>query len=29
LRKHGLPVFDNLVKALDGRPFLPAGSKTT
>lgn len=29
LRKHGLPVLDYLRRALDGRPFLPEGSKTT
>ena len=29
LRKHGLPVFDYLLKALHGRPFLPQGCKTT
>lgn len=29
LRKHGLPVFDHLLNALHGRPFLPQGSKTT
>ncbi len=29
LRKHDLPVFDYLLKALHGRPFLPQGTKTT
>ena len=29
LRKHGLPVLQYLRRALDGRPFLPEGSKTT
>lgn len=29
LRKHGLPVFQNLVNALQGQPFLPAGAKVT
>jgi transposase len=29
LRKHGLPVLEYLRYSLDGRPFLPQGSKTT
>ena len=29
LRKHGLPVFDHLLNALHGRPFLPERPKTT
>ena len=29
LRKHGLPVLQYLRRALDGRPFLPQGSKTS
>ncbi len=29
LRKHGLPVLDNLRRALDGRPFLPQAAKPT
>jgi len=29
LRKHGLPVFEHLLQALHGQPFLPAQSKTT
>jgi transposase len=29
LRKHDLPVFQNLVNALEGQPFVPFGAKTT
>jgi transposase len=29
LRKHDLPVFDYLLKALDGHPFLPQSTKST
>ena len=29
LRKHGLPVLENLRHALDGRPFLPQPSIST
>jgi transposase len=29
VRKHGLPVLENLRRTLDGHPFLPQGSKTT
>ena len=29
LRKHDLPVFDYLLKALNGHPFLPQGTKST
>jgi transposase len=29
LGKHGLPVLEYMRRALDGRPFLPSGSKTT
>jgi Transposase and inactivated derivatives len=29
VRKHGLPVFDCLLNALAGQPFLPQGTKTT
>src|ERR1700690_705736 len=29
VRKHGLPVLEHLRNTLDGRPFLPQGTKTT
>jgi len=29
VRKHDLPVFDYLLNALHGRPFLPQGPKST